>query len=121
MKHVLKKRMFDMAKTDVRVVINKDSPRAADFMRVFGRRDMPVVADTPVPVVVPDYEKPVLAYRIDLSGITPNQRERLKQHVAGRYAPMLDDEISQLLDDNGLYILADECTVVVQHSLTWID
>ena len=109
-----------MAK-NIRVVINEDSPRAADCMRIFGRRDVPVTKERPIWVVVPDYEKPVKAHRMDLSGITPNQRDRLMQHIAGKYAPLLDDEISEILDNYAIYVLADECTLVAQHPLTWID
>lgn len=121
MKHVLKKRMFDMAKTDVRVVIDEDSPRAADFMKVFGRRDVPVRSMIPSWVMVPDHDKPVKAYMMDLSQITPEEREKLVQHIAGRFGPLLDDEINEQLDSVGMPILADECTLVVQHPLTWID
>jgi len=108
-------------KTDIRVVIDEGSPRAADCMRVFWRRDVPVVSDKPMWVMVPEYDRPMQAYRLDVGRITPEERERLVQHLAGRYAPLLDDEINESLDKYGMPILADDCTVVVQHPLKWID
>ena len=64
------------------ITILESSPRAANLLHIFGRlTDIPISSPFPIRVHVPDHQN-ALAYLLDVSLITPEERLRLVNHLA---------------------------------------
>lgn len=95
-----------------RVRINEDSKRAADFMKVFGRLEVPI--ETPIPdyVDLPGFDKPQLVYKLDLVAITADERDALIDHLADRFS-LARLEVQQGLLARGVPILTSESVLII--------
>jgi len=96
--------------------IIETSPRAADWLRVFGRlTDIPLRSPFAIRVNVPGRSN-VSAYLLDISFITPEERLRLVNHIADRFN-LTPAEVDRDLDAQGVPILAEDVLVSIPQGL----
>jgi hypothetical protein len=84
-----------------------DPERAKKWREIFGTDKVPIISPIPTMATLPGFEEPQSVYLLDLSAITPEQREKLVQHTAERFGldPIMVDVD---LDKVGMPILADQ-------------
>lgn len=91
--------------------IRDDSPRAADWQKVFGRTtQIPITSWLPTHANLP-VGRGVEVYMLDLDRITPDERQRLIEHLAGRF-DIPRTQIEEVLDQ-GCPLLADDVIVAI--------
>ena len=96
--------------------ILETSPRAANWQHIFGRlTDVPLCSPFPILVHVPDHQN-ALAYLLDVSLITPEERLRLVNHIA-KYFSQTHAEVERDLDVHGVPILAEDVLVSIPQGL----
>lgn len=108
-----------MAK-DFTVIINETSPRAADFLKVFGRREVHVKSFVPQLMEHPDFAEPQPIYLLDFDFVTEEEFERLTDLMSEKFQAARAT-VSAALKALGLPILAHDCTIVVENPQKWID
>jgi len=87
------------------VSLRPDSPRAADWLAVFSRLDhIPITGYLPIVADLPDRPNSAI-YLLDLPRVTPDERERLVQHIAARFN-IPAHEVERYLDREGCPLLA---------------
>lgn len=97
--------------------IKDDSPRRADWLKVFGTNIVelksPVLREASLPGI--PY---ALIYELDIKALSAEQRRRLVEHISERFNenPALVDD---LLDQTGCPILADDVVVTVLYPIRW--
>jgi hypothetical protein len=89
------------------IAVDKD--RAAMWQRIFGGIEAPVKSVVPGPAFLPGVGA-TMVYELDLSAITPEQRERLVKEIAGKFK-LPEWEVDQTLDEIGCPILADDVVI----------
>jgi hypothetical protein len=101
---------------DFTVTITNEE-RAAEWEETLGTRTVHVKSPLPSMATLPGYPAAMI-YELDLEMITPEQRERLVAHLAQKFG-IPADEVAAQLDQHGVPILADDCTVMVRHPQRW--
>lgn len=95
-----------------------DSPRAGDWLHVFGGPSVPITSPVPIRANLPGHPD-TLIYLVDLPLLTPEQRTRLVEHIAGRFGiPVAEVETD--LDASGYPILADDVIVSIKNPMRWL-
>jgi hypothetical protein len=96
--------------------ILETSPRAADWQKVFGRlRDIPLKSPFPLAINVPG--KPgVMAYFLDLATLTDDERARLIDHIAERFA-IQRDQVAIDIGAAGVPVLAEDVLISIPQDL----
>lgn len=90
--------------------LRPESPRAADWQRVFGGLTVPLLAPFAIHVQVPDVVRE--CYRVDVAALTPEQRRRAVEHIVQRFGvPAAEVEADLDNDELGLPILAEDVSV----------
>ena len=98
------------------ITILESSPRAANWLHIFGRlTDIPIRSPFPIRVHVPDHQN-ALAYLLDVSLITNEERLRLVNHLA-KYFSLTHAEVERDLDSDGVPILADDVIVSIPQGI----
>ena len=106
-----------MKPSDFTVTIREDSPRAADWMKVFGTLTVPVTnALSPATITLntPGRQGETQAYFLDLKALTPQQRRRLVEHIATRFGAA-PDQVTAQIDEHGVPILEEDTTAVIHN------
>lgn len=98
--------------------ISEESTRHREWIEVMGVDEIPLKSPFPEWASAPGVEAG-LFYQIDLSAITPEQRERMIKHIARKFE-VDEHEVSSTLDTIGCPILAEDVTVVVLNPQKWI-
>ncbi|MCC6192241.1 MAG: hypothetical protein IT318_24685 [Anaerolineales bacterium] len=111
---VIKRVRGTLAAIDTRPYANlaPSSPRAPDWLRVFGRLDhIPLVSVAPVPAELPGRPAGQLVYLLDVAALTAEQRGRLVQYIgAAFHAP--PTEVEAEITAHGLPLLANDVFAV---------
>lgn len=96
--------------------IPENSPRRADWIEVFGTEVLPIIS--PVPVVNDGPTGRREFYRLDVSRITPQQRQRLVRWLSKRWKLPVH-EVEKSVDDpeHGVPLLADDLVVAADMRL----
>jgi len=98
--------------------IHETSPRASDWMHVFGRlNDIPLRGPFAIKVNVPGRSS-VSAYLLDVSLLTAEERLRLVNHIANRFN-LPPAEVDRDLDAQGVPVLAEDVLVSVPQGLAF--
>ena len=85
-----------------------DPERAAMILEIYGSHEIPLLSPIPTYQSLPIGER--LCYLVNLRCLTPEQRQRLVSHIAGRFN--LDPtHVDSKLDQVGVPVLADNITV----------
>ena len=96
--------------------IHETSPRASDWLRVFGRlTDIPLRGPFVIRVNVPGRSN-VRAYLLDIAALDPEERLRLVNHIATRFN-IPPAEVDRDLDAEGVPILAEDVLVSIPQGL----
>jgi hypothetical protein len=103
---------------DFTATIVENSPRAADWLKVFGGREIilkyPFARTGDFPGVgARDF------YELDLAALTPEQRTRMIVHLAS-YFHLSEDEVQSTFDDVGCPILAEDVIVAIYNPIRWL-
>lgn len=98
--------------------ISEQSARYQEWCEVMGSNEIPLKSPFPIAASAPGV-KAALFYQIDLTQITPEQRERMIKHIARKFDVDIE-EVSSTLDTVGCPVLADDVIVVVSHPQRWI-
>lgn len=94
-----------------KVVVSVFGERAEIFKSVFGTNMVCVTSPIPELVMLPGLGKKLI-YHLDMTTVTPAQRERLVAHIAVRF-DLPADEVEAKVSEMGVPILADECVITV--------
>lgn len=98
-------------------MIRAESPRAADWLKVMGSREIAIKSPLPHLAILPDSRAWV--FDMDLEALTPEQRARLIAHLAERFhLPVAEVEAN--LDQEGCPVLDEDVTVTISHPWRWI-
>jgi hypothetical protein len=96
----------------------KNPERAAEWQAVFGSEQVYVTSPFPEMGDLPGLGR-VQIYKLDLALLTPDQRRRLVEHIAGKFG--LDPElVDRDLNQVGCPVLARDVTLVVHHAQRWL-
>jgi hypothetical protein len=87
--------------------IRHDAPRAADWVRVYGCRTVPIESPFPFLAELPGVE-PQLVVRADLARLSPAQIARAAVFCAQCFGLEEDDVLEGILGDEGLPIVVDK-------------
>lgn len=91
-------------------MLRASSPRAADWLRVFGGLEVPLCSPVAVWARLPGRIAEV--YRVDVGRLTADQIERAVAHLAERFGRPADEVRADLLNpEHGLPLLASEVLV----------
>jgi len=104
---------------DFKAVIRADCERAAEWLKVFGTLEVCLESPLPVLANLPGFDESQMVYMLDLKQITPEERTRMVESICRRFPPLLADEVEQMLDEQGVPILASDCWVVVENPQRW--
>ncbi len=103
---------------DFTATIREDSPRAADWRKVYGGTT--VILKHPLPAIG---EFPGVGakefYELDLDALTEEQRARLIAHLSERFQLSLE-EVQSELDTVGVPILAEDVTLTIHNPVRWL-
>lgn len=102
---------------DFTATIRAGSPREADWLAVFGSREVVLKHPLPVEGSAPGVPH-AFFYELDLTALTKEQRARLIAHLAARFQ-VPEHEVVQQLDQVGCPILDEDVTVTVTHPQKW--
>lgn len=103
---------------DFTAILISDSPRAADWIKVFGGLDVHLKSPFPIRANLPGAPN-ALIYELDLELIAPDVRQRLIEHLAFTFQiPM--DEVAAQLDKHGCPIKAEDVIVSVKNPVKWL-
>jgi hypothetical protein len=94
-----------------------DPERAKFFEEVFGRTTVNVKSPIPELAALPGHPR-ARVFKLDLDLITPEERERLILHLAGRFNVPVE-EVRTDLDQEGVPILDKHCYVAVANPMKW--
>lgn len=103
---------------DFRVII-EEPVRRADFMAVFGRKEVCIQSPLPEWAKLAGFDDPVQVYYLDFDEITTEERQRLVELIAQKFGEA-PEEVNRLLDVHGLPILASDCFVVINNAQRWL-
>jgi hypothetical protein len=99
------------------VVINGE--RGAMWEAATGTRRFPVLDLHPIRADLPG--KPnVEVFRVDLDALGPELRTKIYAHLAAKFNWTPDAVRAAIAADGGLPILAEQCTVFLNHPQRWI-
>lgn len=101
------------------VVSVSDPERAKFFQEVFGRTEVCVKSPVPTLAGLPGFDEPQPVFFLDLELITPEERERLIQHISQRWN-IPSQEVAAQLDEHGVPILDQHCYVAVHNPQRWL-
>lgn len=107
-----------MAK-DFKIII-EDPERQQEFMDVFGRKELCIRSPLPQWVMLPGFNEMQEVYWLDMGELSTYEKQTLVSHLARKFEANPDD-VRRALDEVGLPIRADECFVVVNNPMRWID
>lgn len=105
-----------MAK-DFRIII-ENPERTAEFMDIFGRKEVCILTPIPDWTRLGESEEPVQVYWLDLDEITPEEKHRLVQHIAAKFNAE-PGAVEAALNTLGLPIRASDCFVVINNPHRW--
>ena len=108
-----------MAK-DFTVTILESSPRAVDFMKIFGRREVHIKSFIQQLIQLPDFDEPQPCYLLDLEFVSEDELTRLAIHLSEKFNANLDAVVAALRLTE-MPILASDCIVTVENPQRWID
>jgi hypothetical protein len=108
-----------MAK-DFTVTISKDSPRAQDFMKAFGRLTVHIESFIPQWMSHPDFEDEQKMYKLDFEFVTEEEFERLVDVINEKFQAERG-AVAASLKALGLPILAADCIVTIENPQRWFD
>lgn len=91
--------------------LNPNSPRAADWRKVYGGLAAPILSTMPLRASLPGIDS-ALVYMLDLDRIDDRARARLIDHLALKFG-VPADEVGRDLEYEGVPILAEDVIVVV--------
>jgi hypothetical protein len=97
---------------DFQATIREDSPRAADWIKVFGSREVTLQSPFPQMAKLPSGRR--LVYQLDLKALDSEQRARLVAHIAERFHLPVES-VDTDLESIGCSILGEDVTVIVSH------
>jgi hypothetical protein len=109
-----------MMGADFTVIIIEDSPRAADFMRVFGRLEVHVKSFIPQLMELPNFYEPQPCYLLDFDFVSEEEFNRLAILMSEKFNANLD-AVTKALRATEMPILAADCMVMVENPLRWLD
>lgn len=102
---------------DFTATIREGCAREADWIKVFGSREVILKSPLPHPAVLPGSDV-AFVFDIDLKELLPDQRARLINHLAQRFnLPVA--EVEEGLDREGCPILDEDVTITVDHPQRW--
>ena len=93
-------------------LIKPDSPRAADWEKVFGGRQVPIKSPLPHRGSAPGHPD-ALFYELDLAALNPGQRWRLVEHLAARFDEPPAEVAAELMVNGYVPLLADDLTLTI--------
>lgn len=99
-----------MALEPTTAIISETSPRAADWVHVFGSRSIPITSPVPHDLLGPDGVVRSF-YRVDLRRMTVDQVARAAALVAERFGVTVADAQVGITGEHGLPILAEDVSV----------
>jgi len=94
--------------------------RAAVFEALFGGTTVCVKSPIPLLMTLPEVGEK-RAYLLDLDTLTPEQRDKLIFYLMRKFAPLLEDEAKEGLQEHGLPILTEDCVLTVHNPAMWVD
>ncbi|KKK54794.1 hypothetical protein LCGC14_3081130 [marine sediment metagenome] len=103
---------------DFEIIINENTERGKDFIKVFGTSTINITSPIPKYILTPSKEK-VLAYFLDLDLITKKQRETLINHISKKFNQSIDF-VRENLDKMGVPILKKDCGLLIKSPQRWI-
>lgn len=89
--------------------LRPESPRAADWERVFGDTTIPLASPLPVRASLPIGDRDV--YLVDVPKLDEGQVERLVGHLSAKFGLSRSEVREGLLHGEGLPILAEDVVV----------
>ncbi|MBA3716056.1 MAG: hypothetical protein H0W76_27010 [Pyrinomonadaceae bacterium] len=92
-------------------ILSKDSPRYADWLKVFDSGIVEIISPIPSKGLLPGLGEREI-YLVDLKTLSPDQLKRLHQHLAEKFGGMAE-EAAEALEREGLPILAEDVGVAV--------
>lgn len=96
-----------------------DPERAKAFVEIFGSAS--VYIESPIGQLADLPGKPeARIFKLDLSLITPEQKQKLAEHIAQRWELPLE-EVAADIDKQGVPILDEQCYVTVLNPQKWFD
>lgn len=90
--------------------IIETSPRAADWQRIFGRLDNIPLTSSRLNLVRHQTEGLMYVYGLDLSALTPDERERLIDFLAEKFN-LPRAEVAGDIDEQGVPVRAEDALV----------
>lgn len=104
--------------SDFEVTIN-DEERKKNFIEVFGTNSVKVKSPFAELIIRPNGEE-ALAYFLDLTLITEEERERLINNIVKRFNQSVDF-VRENLDKMGVPILKEHCSLWIESPQRWFD
>jgi len=111
--------MAETPASDFTVTLDERDPRAADWQAAFGTLTVPIQSWLPELCDLPEIG-PQLCYLLDLAALAADQRTRLEQHLATRFAVPLAEVQTTLATQGTVPLLAEGCTVTILHPHKWL-
>jgi hypothetical protein len=106
--------------SDWQTVAHATAPESqAEWKRIFGRPEVPIVSILPRLYDLPGFDEPQVAYDLDLAALTLEQRQKLVSFIAEQF-DLETDEVEASLDTHGCPVHA--CGVFISTSdpsLAW--
>lgn len=94
-----------------------NGPRGDEFEQVCGCRTFPV--RSPIPGLADLPGKPAApVYLLDLDEVEPNTIAKIINHLMLKFN-VPPDEVQREIAENGIPILAEDCTVAILHPQRW--
>ena len=103
---------------DFTVRINHPT-RRIECLEMFGTTSLHVKSINPEFVLVPGFDEPQPVYYVDLSLLTPQQRQRLIRHLSSRFNLPIE-QVKRQLRKQDVPIRAEDCTLVIQNPHKWL-
>jgi len=103
---------------DFEAILSQSSSRVDDWLKVFGTTIIPLRSPLPTIAILPGLGERVI-YQIDISALSPEQRQRMIQHISRRFR-IAPEEVDAALDEQGCPIRAEDVTVSIHNPQKWI-
>ncbi|MCG3208647.1 MAG: hypothetical protein FOGNACKC_02259 [Anaerolineae bacterium] len=104
--------------SDFSVVVH-DKSRRLEWIQTLGSDSLPVRSFAPEWAEIDGFDEAQPVYFLDLDSLTGEQCERLARHLAAKFGlPLV--QVRVRLKDQGVPILAHDCTVTVRNPHKWL-
>ena len=103
---------------DFTVTINHPRGRL-EWLEMFGTTSIHVKSIIPEFTMLPGFDEPQPVYYVDVSLLTPQQRQHLIRHLSTRFNLPLE-HVKRQLQQQDVPIPAADCTLMIQNPHKWL-